>query len=119
MQEFQLSWFEVYLWTRLDLIGGAILLCTFLATVTQFIMFCLAMDETPADPKRWRCVAKRVCAVGFVAALLWLTIPSKSDAALIYILPKLSKSEVLQRDVPELYSVAMDALKRLGDEAKK
>lgn len=60
------------------------------------------------DVPRWI----RGVAVGSVlAGLVALVLPSSRTIALMYVLPRVADSEVIQRDAPELYRLAVDALK--------
>lgn len=46
-----------------------------------------------------------------LAGLVALALPSSRTIALMYVLPHVAESEAIQRDVPELYRLAVDALK--------
>lgn len=46
-----------------------------------------------------------------LAGLVALALPSSRTIALMYVLPRVADSEAIQRDVPELYRLAVDALK--------
>lgn len=54
---------------------------------------------------------KRVIICGLIAGLVALFVPSQKTIALMYVLPRVAESEAIQRDVPELYRLAVDALK--------
>ena len=57
---------------------------------------------------RWMRAATVASALCGIVSLL---IPSSRTIALMYVLPRVAESDVIQRDMPELYGLAIDALK--------
>lgn len=68
------------------------------------VMYYAENNELPRWVKALLCAA---VVAGFAAVL----IPSSRTIALMYVLPRVADSDVIQRDMPELYRLAVDALK--------
>jgi hypothetical protein len=63
---------------------------------------------------------KRV-AIGFCLSILVVTLtPSSKTFALMVVLPRLADSQFIQKDAPDIYKLAIDALKKqLQPDAEK
>lgn len=121
-----MSWWMIYLWTRLDtVIGFSIVLMVFsmicLVCSTPDILSCCS-DAERAFFKR----AIKPCLVVFIVSILnLLLVPSKDDMALIYVVPKMSQSETFKHiaeSTPEITKLGLEVLqkelKELVDEKK-
>lgn len=112
----------IYLWTRLDAVNG---LCI-AGIVVSMIVFGISMiayaDIYELD-SWWKKIAKKIIFVFVLFLVLLMTIPTKKDAAMIYIIPKISQSETfdtLSKETPEITKLALEALKEtLTDITKK
>lgn len=103
-------WF-LYLWTRLDALnfifgfGGGMLL---LAHLFYIPVWGECAVETEPTVIKW---FKRTLSASIIMILLFVAIPTKKDAAVIYIIPKIVNNETIQQEAGELYKIAKDALK--------
>lgn len=91
----------IYLWTMVDKL--VVISMVGMAATLFGTMVCITEDQSAYAVR----FAKGL--IGFVIA--FALIPSKSDLALIYVVPKLAESKVIQQDVPEIYDLAIKALK--------
>ena len=55
---------------------------------------------------------KKLIIPPIVCIIILLTVPSRDTALLMWVLPKLSQSQLVQKDFPELYQKAMDILNK-------
>ena len=110
----------IYIWTRLDpslvatvigtiasgIIGG-------LCYIGYFIEKSTYSWETD-DAKLCKYITKKCFPVFVVCILLWVFVPDKKDAAMIYVIPKMAQSETfntISKETPELTKLALEALK--------
>lgn len=102
-----MSAWMVYAWSQADTfrsVAGVFSIVT-LIFVTMFGFF---MHSDGAAIPRWFRTAGIAAAIIGLAALV---APSSRTIALMYVLPRAAESDVIQRDVPELYNLAIDALR--------
>lgn len=111
---------QMYLWTRLDAVGGlaqAVAVLTFMGAAISLLLsfdpppLFLEKNEEAELKTRAKGICKRLFAVAFVACAVAVLLPSKRDAAMIYVVPKLDNSEVIKRDIPDIYNMAIERLK--------
>jgi hypothetical protein len=109
------SW-ELYLWTRLD---GFQILFIGLASVSLLVAFVTTIEEISG----WLPYRKYMVAITMFFAFLAVLMPSKKDAAMIWVIPKLAtveNVELLQGEAAEIYKLAKQALKEsVGVEDEK
>lgn len=55
---------------------------------------------------------KKILIIPAICIIILLTVPSRDTAILMWVLPKLSQSQLVQKDFPELYQKAMDILNK-------
>lgn len=122
-----MSYLGVYLWTRLD---GLLFVFGFAAIVTGILTMlagcgCAASGETygtdSSDFKRIFIIFKKMLLVCLITTTIALLIPSKKDAALIYVVPTLAKSETIQevaKATPEITKLGLDVLKETLESLK-
>lgn len=115
-----MSEWDVYLWTRLDCLKqeGFFLLCIlggiFIGSIITFFSNCEWKNSEPLPSKKtFKAVIYNIF---FWMAVLILSnlVPSSRDYAMIKILPRIANSELsaqIQKDVPEIYQIAVSALK--------
>lgn len=60
--------------------------------------------------------SKKLITVPVVCVLILFTVPDRNTAILMWVLPKLSQSQLIQKDFPEMYEKAM---KILNEEIEK
>lgn len=132
-----MSGFMLYLFTRLDsfcslLSGLAVvsIICLFVLSMLYLIFKKLDGRYYDAEEERyvyeWIKVyekhIKKLLRLVFILVTLKTLIPSSKEASLIYVIPKLSNSEItdkLKKDVPDIYNLAMEAIKeKITDSSK-
>lgn len=105
----------IYLWGIADQIRTTSIILMILLVFASFVFllvwgFC--MDE--GDEEGATSWMKRVQKVGFMAilsAILAAFLPSSKTIAVMVVLPAIVNSEPIQKDLPDLYRIAVDALK--------
>lgn len=123
-----MSYLGIYLWTRLD----AVLVVTLLTSVITGAIgavigiYCTASADTYGvnsdEVKQAVPLFKKFLTIFCIAVLLHILIPSKKDAALIYVVPTLAKSETIQevaKATPEITKLGLDVLKETLEGLKK
>lgn len=123
-----MSYLGIYLWTRLD----AVLIVTFLTSVITGVVgtiigiYCsVSLDTYGADSdevKQAVPLFKKFLTIFCIAVLLHVLIPNKKDAALIYVVPTLAKTETMQeiaKATPEITKLGLDVLKETLEGLKK
>lgn len=110
----------IYIWTRLDPIlvaavigtiasGGISALCSICYTIERS-----TYSEETDDAKLCKQIVKKCFPAFVVCLLLWVFVPSKKDAAMIYVIPKMAQSETfnaISKETPEITKLALEALK--------
>jgi hypothetical protein len=92
-----MEWWHIYLFTRLDSLNGVFFVVStalgiILAAVTVFLPIILKdlSDEGENTFKKWL----KIAVAAFVVSLLGvIAVPTQKEAAAIYLLPKLAKSD--------------------------
>ena len=97
---------DIYLW---GLLGKAEVLTTLVAVFSGFATAITAFVVEDERAKPW---IPRAASVFVVAILLAVFVPSKQTFAAMYVLPALAKSEAVQKDLPEVYGMAVDFVKK-------
>jgi len=127
--------FQVYWFTRLDglisLLDGlqmALVLLTVVLGFTAAGMYCYAVDNCDTEEfvksnffKKLVFYIKLCVVLAFTTAVTSRLIPTKQEAAVIYLLPKICNSEIAQElpgDLKSLYDMAKEYLKSLAPEKK-
>lgn len=108
-----MSEFDVYFWTRLDYLQGTSIAFT---VVLGIALIFLSIVHIVSRQNDWD---YKVNVIPFywvftVLILLCIVIPSSKEYAMIKVIPRIANSELsaqIQKDVPELYQIAMSALK--------
>ena len=111
----------LYWWTRLDVVHGpgVKIFCSlcFLVAAALCVLTAItwANDDLEAVPKGLKKAVKWtfiVCTVTFLSTCTArCVLPTKQDAAMIYVIPKLANSKVIQEEAGEVYKMAKDALR--------
>ena len=102
----------VYLVMQADVFLGALIGLGIVLTVLALIVASgkLILDEE--DAKRLaEYPTKTGAAFAFVCFFLYAVIPSTKTLAAMLIVPAIANSEVIQKDMPELYNLAVEKLK--------
>lgn len=103
------SW-QMYWFTRLDTIDMAGGLTLGIIFVVSLIAALAALFE-PTMFKSVKRVLKWCLSIFVMVCLLDIAIPSTKEMAAIIIIPKLTESEIVKRDIPEIYDLAIKYLK--------
>lgn len=112
-----LSPFIIYLWGITDAIGHVF---EFLAVGSVILMTVFGIITIAAHADKCEEIAKLFrwplfCSV--IAALIFVPIqsliPSSKTVALMVVVPAILNSEPIQKDLPEIYRMAKDALKQI------
>lgn len=109
-------WFILFL-SKLDAVmtTAGIILTIYL--IVMSIMFCgVFFVEDDAAKDFLANNTKKLIAIPAVCIFILLTVPSRNTAILMWVLPKLSQSQLIQKDFPEMYEKAM---KILNEEIEK
>lgn len=105
----------IYAWSQADAVRAALGIAGILIAGGGFLSIVTAWDFDHS-PSRHVGIAT---VLGIVLGLVALALPSSRTIALMYVLPRVADSEAIQQDVPELYHLAVDALKaELSETAK-
>lgn len=103
--------FYVYLWTIADnvreMVFGVGIGCIFAALIACFF----SLLEVGYPFEIYKGIRKVACIVGAIVLIVYPFIPSSKNLALIYVLPRIADSKVIQKDLPELYDMAVVGLK--------
>ena len=120
-----MSWWMIYLWTRLDIVIGFSILAfiiSILALVCALMFATYGFEEERILAKRFYKIPLSILIVSILSLLL---VPSKDDMALIYVVPKMAQSETFKHiteSTPEITKLGLEVLqkelKELVDEKK-
>lgn len=117
-----ISGWELYLWSRLGVFGEDTLVAVILgvAVVAGLLLVYSVSDGFESwgykekERRRKRSIVRRQVRKLLLFCLVWCVLsaitPTKKDAALIYIVPKLANSEVLKQEASDIYFMAKRAL---------
>lgn len=103
----------LYWITRLDNLYGLFTLIVVLGIAALVITAIAYFANEPYDDEkagyhRWM---KRFGITVFTVLILGMFIPSSKEMAMFYVVPRIAESDVIKRDVPELYDMGVSALK--------
>lgn len=105
----------IYLWTRLDIISFIFVLLTIISLIGLGVVLAhgemIEMTQSKKAKNRW---IKNLFITFIISLVAVILIPSKKDAAMIYIIPKMAQSETfkeISNNTPEITKLAIDALK--------
>lgn len=103
----------LYWITRLDNLCG-LLIFVIIVGIMGFVITLIAyfanepFDEEKIPYFRW---GKRFGITAFVTLLIGCFVPSSREVAMFYVVPHIAESDVIKRDIPELYDMGVSALK--------
>jgi hypothetical protein len=103
----------IYLWTRLNIVYG-FCVAGIVISVAVFCISLFASAELDNLDWWWKKIAKNMIAAFCLFSILLILIPTQKDAAMIYVIPKISQSETfntLSKETPEITKLALEALK--------
>lgn len=99
----------IYFWTRLDSINILFGLSSIVLLLITAIFFLVGKTS---DDDSLITMSKRAGITGVVVLVLSVLIPTKKDAAIIYVVPKLTNSKIITEKCPELAKLGIEALKQ-------
>ena len=106
---------NIYLWQQADSFDLSLCMLALGCCLTGLVFTAFSIvaegDFEKSTLDRCRKIGLRAVAVFAVAATLATLLPSSKTIALMYVLPEIANSKVMQQDVPELYDMAVKALK--------
>jgi len=113
-----LTWFDVYLWTRLDVVS-AMFVITAITGLGLLPVYTMLIDIF-----KWKELKKYFfaqLAIGLLSAFFAMAIPDSKDFALIYVLPKIVNNEKVQQIPEKLLDLANKKFEEMlaGDGDKK
>lgn len=105
----------IYFWTRLDIILFIFVLLTIISLIGLGVVLAhsqmIEMTQDEGTKDRW---IRNLLITFIISLTVAVLIPSKRDAAMIYIIPKMAQSETfkeISNNTPEITKLAIDALK--------
>lgn len=111
----------IYLWTRLDVVNG-FCIAGFVISLIIFGISLPLFDESGDIDFWWKKIGKKMIFTFCLFSMLFIVIPTKKDAAMIYVIPKIAQSETfnaLSNETPEITRLALEALKETLQDATK
>ena len=118
----------IYLWTRLDGIWNVSMFGSVFLGIAS-VMLCIAyfvhLTDEEYNKKELSVLRKLFPSVPVIWVLCLLAavfVPTSKEYAMMKVLPKLANSEIsqqIQKDMPEMYTLAKDALKEMIKPAEK
>lgn len=121
-----ISPFTIYLWQLCDsmkvLFSGIAITLIVIFLLVGFVIFVTDGDILPDEKedalKVWR-IAKVGIGMICVCAIFDTLMPSSKTIAMMVVIPKLAESKAIQQDLPDVYDLAVKALKEQLAPAKK
>lgn len=111
-----MSEWTIYLWTRLDSFSFTFgLICWVLLIGLCISTTINALERRDGGGANWGIFIK-LWLLFVLMAFLSCLIPTTKEFAMINVIPKLANSEIsqqVQKDMPEIYTMAKDALKEM------
>lgn len=108
----------MYWLTRLDGLNVAFAVATFLGTfaviVTAIGFFATSnseYDNERKDHNTIKSVLKWLVPTWLICLLGLLFTPTTKEIAMIYVVPHITESQIIKKDIPELYDLGVNALK--------
>ena len=124
-----ISAWELYLWTRLTGVSVIVALigaCCVVVLIVNSVSNAVIMDCHHSERQEYKNAKaffsgktfKRLLVLSVSAAVLFVSIPSKRDMAMIYVIPKIVNNQEVQEgakqvvgEAKEIYDIAKSALK--------
>ena len=115
----------IYIWgiaDRLASVLGAMIPATLVLGVVAFAIRCACESESGVS-KATVLSLRRICATMFVllpiSVIGYALMPSSKTIAIMVVVPAIIESDVIQKDLPEIYNLGVEALKEQLKEAAK
>jgi hypothetical protein len=101
---------QVYLWLKLDGIRNSLFFLSVIVSTGHYFIALMTFLESP--PESHIILNKLILGLCLFLIVLAIAIPSTKNYAVIKVLPKVVNSEAVQKDIPELYDLAIKYLKK-------
>lgn len=109
-----ISPWTIYLWGQLDNIVALCMALTVVSAIACGAMIMAGVVESDFDveaAKKWRTRGVKALPLAILFGLLAAATPSSNTYAMMVVIPAIANSKAVQRDIPELYDIAIEALK--------
>lgn len=100
--------FTIYLWQSADSVELSFGMLAVLALTASCILWAIFLVEKMDHLRKPAIIA---LSVGLASWALAVLIPSSKTIAMMVAIPAIANSEPIQKDIPELYQLAKEALK--------
>ena len=123
-----MSYLGIYLWTRLDVVLGVFIVASIITgfiTLVSGVAYAVEYSDYGPhtdDAHKFMKIFKNILCVFLLVLSVVILVPNKKDAALIYVVPTLAKSETIQevaKATPEITKLGLDVLKETLEGLKK
>lgn len=114
-----MSAWDVYIWLKLDDFGMALVLAWVLfglVGVSGIIVIFVEREERKPTYTAHKIVIPMIC-FGWICGIAAVLLPSTKQMAAIIVAPKIVNSDVVQKDIPELYEMGIGLVKQKMAEA--
>jgi hypothetical protein len=99
----------------LDILRGLVLtglvLSGFVSVITAALGIVTFVEDEPEDNLKCRKIFRPTAWLFGLFCFLILIIPSSKDFAMVYVIPKVANSQMIQKDIPDIYNLAVSAFK--------
>lgn len=107
---------QLYWISRLDNICGlsiAILFFSILAIIITGVVWAINEPYDDEDKVPYKKSLRISITATIIGALITTFVPTTKEMAMIYVVPAINESEAIQKDLPELYDLGIQALKNV------
>lgn len=100
---------NIYLWGILGRVEVVLVISVIITGITSLFVTMAWLFEGFDDENR---VRFKMYAAFALSLLLTVVVPTRETFAAMYVLPAIAKSEAVQKDLPEVYNMAVDFMKK-------
>lgn len=115
-----MTWYYIYIWTRLGVIDGFVN-CTLVVSLFVYLLYGISTIFTFDEDMLNSLVYKKLKSFAgfitkfFIAALIvFAIVPSKKDAAMMFVVPKLASVETFSKVTSETQDIVVTGLEVLN-----
>lgn len=106
-----ISPFAIYLWQLVDELRYSFDFAALAMVIVGGIALLIAIMEEQEKDHFVMIWAKRIFQIGIGFCIFGTFIPSSKTIAMMVVIPEITHSKAVEKDLPELYDLAMKALK--------
>lgn len=110
--------FQIYLWQQLDSListcGSVVIWMTIISVIGAAILAAMRCDGELSDialSKSAKVYKFFVCPFLFITLVLYAFLPTSKTVAMMIAIPAIIDSKPIQKDLPDVYNMALEALK--------